>query len=193
MESQTTRNKKEKRARIFKATIKLITENGLHATPMAKIAKEANVAAGTIYIHFRNKEDLINQLYLELKGQSVAALTRGLSPSLAVKDGVQLVWNNGLVDRLKEPIRFRFLQQYTHSPYIENVTREEGLKLFHSIIGLWHRGKDDKIIRNIDDLIIYAMLFSPLDALAKQHLQGHFNLEDKKHSVFQSCWDAIKY
>lgn len=178
---------------IFKATLKLITENGLHATPMSKVAKEAGVAAGTIYLHFKNKEDLINQLYLDLKAQSVKALTQNLSSSLSVKDGVQLVWNNGLADRLKEPVRFRFLQQYTNSPYIENITREEGIKLFHQIIELWHRGKATKVIRDLDDIVIYAMLFSPLDALTKQHLQGQFDLENAKKAVFQSCWDAIKF
>ena len=178
---------------IFKATLKLITENGLHATPMSKVAKEAGVAVGTIYLHFKNKEDLINQLYLNLKTQSVEALTANLNSALSVKDGVELVWNNGLADRLEEPARFRFMQQYTNSPYIENVTREEGIKLFSQIIQLWHQGKSEKIIRDLDDLVIYAMLFSPLDALAKQHLQGQFDLEKTRKEVFQSCWNAIKY
>ena len=192
MGSKKTKNKEDKKKRIFEATLKLISENGFHATPMSKIAKEANVAAGTIYLHFKNKEELINQLYLNLKTTSVLVLTTGFTPEMPVKEGIELVWNNGLNDRLAYPIRFRFLQQYTNSPYIENETREEGVKLFYKIITHWQKGKDEQLIKNIPDLIIYAMLFSPLDALAKQHLQGQFDLNEKKNEVFQSCWDAIK-
>jgi AcrR family transcriptional regulator len=58
----------EKRTAIFQAAVHEIAEVGLGA-PTAKIARRAGVAAGTLFTYFANKEELLNQLYLELKGE----------------------------------------------------------------------------------------------------------------------------
>ena len=52
---------------ILKATLELIAENGLHATPMSQVSKQSGVSAGTIYHYFSSKDVLINQLYLDIK------------------------------------------------------------------------------------------------------------------------------
>ena len=62
-----TIEKLDKRKAILNTTLKLISSNGFHAAPMSVIAKEAGVAAGTIYLYFENKEDLIIQLYKYVK------------------------------------------------------------------------------------------------------------------------------
>lgn len=40
---------------IFLATDRLMAKEGLNQLSMHKLAKEANVAAGTIYLYFKNK------------------------------------------------------------------------------------------------------------------------------------------
>ena len=55
-----------KKQDIFDAALSLIVSQGLHATPMAQIAKEANVAAGTIYHYFKSKEEMIHELYKKI-------------------------------------------------------------------------------------------------------------------------------
>jgi len=50
----------DKKALVLQATLELISEQGFYATPMSQIAKKANVAVGTIYLYFPNKEGLIN-------------------------------------------------------------------------------------------------------------------------------------
>ncbi len=41
---------------IFLATERLMAKEGLHNLSMHKIAKEASISAGTIYIYFKSKE-----------------------------------------------------------------------------------------------------------------------------------------
>ena len=41
---------------IFLATDRLMAKEGLNQLSMHKLAKEANVAAGTIYLYFKNKD-----------------------------------------------------------------------------------------------------------------------------------------
>lgn len=47
---------------IFNATEQLMAEGGLQSLSMQKIAKKANISAGTIYLYFKNKEELLSKL-----------------------------------------------------------------------------------------------------------------------------------
>jgi AcrR family transcriptional regulator len=63
----------KKRNAILQAAVHEIAKVGLGA-PTAKIAKRAGVAAGTLFIYFPNKEDLLNALYIELKREVSARI-----------------------------------------------------------------------------------------------------------------------
>ena len=54
----------DKRQKIIDAAEKLIAESGFQGLSMHKFAKEAGVAAGTIYRYFSDKEDLLRQVRL---------------------------------------------------------------------------------------------------------------------------------
>lgn len=47
----------DKRDEIIRAAKELIAEHGFHGAPMARVAEEAGVAAGTIYRYFESKDD----------------------------------------------------------------------------------------------------------------------------------------
>ncbi|MFY0544348.1 TetR/AcrR family transcriptional regulator [Brevibacillus sp. H7] len=49
----------EKQRSILLASIKLFAEKGFHATSTAEIAKEAGVAEGTIFRHYKSKKDIL--------------------------------------------------------------------------------------------------------------------------------------
>jgi AcrR family transcriptional regulator len=60
----TSRAQGDKREIILAAALRVISRLGLHNAPMAAVAKEAGVAAGTLYLYFPSKEAMINALYL---------------------------------------------------------------------------------------------------------------------------------
>jgi AcrR family transcriptional regulator len=49
----------EKQKSILQASIKLFAEKGFHASSTAEIAKEAGVAEGTIFRHYKSKKDIL--------------------------------------------------------------------------------------------------------------------------------------
>ncbi|MCP4746277.1 MAG: TetR/AcrR family transcriptional regulator [Desulfobacteraceae bacterium] len=53
----------EKYHTILEAAIKVFAEQGFHQSTVAQIAKEAGVADGTIYLYFKNKDDILVQFY----------------------------------------------------------------------------------------------------------------------------------
>ena len=47
------------RTRILRATIECIAEKGVEGTSIASICKRADLSAGALYVHFRNKDDIL--------------------------------------------------------------------------------------------------------------------------------------
>lgn len=59
MTTRRERKKKETRQKIFNASIKLFKEHGFDATTIDMISEEADVARGTIFLHFTSKESIL--------------------------------------------------------------------------------------------------------------------------------------
>mgnify|MGYP003548825370 FL=1 len=57
------KNDKPKYRQIIDAAIVVIAENGYHQAQVSKIAKQAGVADGTIYLYFKNKEDILISVF----------------------------------------------------------------------------------------------------------------------------------
>src|SRR5512147_1588718 len=55
----------EKRKRLLHAAIQTFGRRGFHEARIAEIAAEAGVAEGTVYLYFRNKEDLLGCVFDE--------------------------------------------------------------------------------------------------------------------------------
>lgn len=62
---------KPKYRQIIDAAVIVIAENGYHQAQVSKIAKQAGVADGTIYLYFKNKEDILISLFQEKMGNFV--------------------------------------------------------------------------------------------------------------------------
>ncbi|MDR7073714.1 TetR/AcrR family transcriptional regulator [Fictibacillus barbaricus] len=62
------KRKGPKYEKIIDAAVNVIAEHGYHQSQVSKIAKEAGVADGTIYLYFKNKEDLLVSVFNEKMG-----------------------------------------------------------------------------------------------------------------------------
>lgn len=57
------KGKPEKYNRILEAAIRIFARNGFFSSTISQIAKEAGVADGTIYLYFKNKDDILLQFF----------------------------------------------------------------------------------------------------------------------------------
>ena len=55
--------KNHKYHQILEAAVKVFARQGFHQSTVAQIAKEAGVADGTIYLYFKNKDDILAQFF----------------------------------------------------------------------------------------------------------------------------------
>lgn len=71
MTSTLSEKKKEKYDAILDAALKIFAEYGYFGSQVSKIAREAGVADGTIYLYFKSKEDILVSVFRERLGALV--------------------------------------------------------------------------------------------------------------------------
>ena len=103
---------KPKYKQIVDAAVIVIAENGYHQAQVSKIAKEAGVADGTIYLYFKNKEDILISVFREKMAIFVENIKEILKKDLPIADKLQLVVEN----------HFKVLQE---DPHLAIVTQLE--------------------------------------------------------------------
>lgn len=64
----------DKRERILRAAIRVFARKGFYATRVSEIAKAAGVADGTIYLYFKNKDDVLVSIFEDGIGRLLSAL-----------------------------------------------------------------------------------------------------------------------
>jgi len=73
------KSNKPKYKQIIDAAVIVIAENGYHQAQVSKIAKQAGVADGTIYLYFKNKEDILISLFQEKMGSFTEKIRKGIA------------------------------------------------------------------------------------------------------------------
>ncbi|KGP73842.1 TetR/AcrR family transcriptional regulator [Pontibacillus yanchengensis] len=77
---------KPKYKQIIDAAVEVIAENGYHSSQVSKIAKKAGVADGTIYLYFKNKEDILVSLFQEKMGQFIEKIEEEIQTKSNAKE-----------------------------------------------------------------------------------------------------------
>src|SRR4051794_39390191 len=106
----------DKRSAILDTAMELIVEQGFHNTPMSQIAKQAGVSAGIIYHYFESKDDLINELYREIKVKMTEAIFADTPAGLTSVETLRHIWLNAYRFYVAHPRETVFLEQYENSP-----------------------------------------------------------------------------
>lgn len=181
-----------KREAISNAAIELITSIGFAATSMSKIAKAAGVSPATIYIYFKNKEDMLNQLYLMVKREISEAMLDGIDDNLSVAIGFERVWKNSCSYLLSHPAKFVFSEQFANSPLVNRICVEEISGYYQTIISLLEHGQREGIFKDIPLELFTTFFYGPLLLLVKKHHNGTLVLDDElQQTTFNLTWDAL--
>ncbi|WP_338083313.1 TetR/AcrR family transcriptional regulator [Formosa algae] len=181
-----------KRAALVKATIHLVNNQGFHAAPMSKIAKMANVSPATIYIYFENKQDLVNQVYKEVKAEYMQYAFETFNADASIAEGFELVWRRMAEYKLKDIEKGFFLSQCENTPMIDTSSRQDGIKNLKPLLDLWDRGITEGIIKPLSHQLLYAFSIYPLAFLLNAEKRGDLKITTAHlNEAYQAAWASI--
>ena len=185
-----------KRQEILKAALELITEHGFHGAPIAAIAERAGVGAGTIYRYFANKDILITELFQELHDKICAQLLAGYEAEQSCRQRFLHLSTALLRYFITHPQEFRYLEQFHHSPYgvvfrRDQILGSKGERAPYRL--LFAEGIARQEIRDWPLVVLFALTFGPLLAVARDHILGVVVLDDLLLvQIVEACWESIK-
>lgn len=109
---------------IFAATERLMAKDGLHHLSMHKIAKEARISAGTIYIYFKSKEELLEQFAWRVFSLFQTALEKDYDETLSYFEQYKKMWLNVWYFLQDNPNIVMNMQQYQSLPGFFDICKE---------------------------------------------------------------------
>jgi len=182
----------EKREAILKATLDLLVERGFHDTPTSLIAKEAGVATGTLFHHFKNKEELINALYLETKSKMVNALKKDLLVTGGIEEKMRQLWKGSVQWGIMHPKEYQFFQQFSNSPFITKLTRDEAMSQFEFIQDIIEEAVNSVSVKDIYPEFFMDFIEGTF-ILGMNHFRKHPEKisEENMNMMFDICWNGI--
>lgn len=190
--SETRVKVKDKKKAILEASLSLITSHGFHGTSMKMIAEKAHIAAGTIYVYFANKEEMIKALYQEIGMEINEIINAKNKPQLPFSVNFMSIWTAILDFYRMDPRKPEFITQFTYSPYIndENVG-DNGL--LEPIKTIFEEAKNNGLIKNLPIPSLIALSHSPITALVRMNKSQHLRLTDIEIEEYaKACWDAVR-
>ncbi len=90
---------------------------------MSAVADRAGVAAGTAYVHYDSKDELVIATYAEIKADLALAATAVVDPAGTIEEQFLQIWHNAYRHLAADPARARFIIQVEASPYAEEAHR----------------------------------------------------------------------
>ena len=188
--------KPDKRNEIMLAALELLAEQGFHGAPMALIASRAGVGTGTIYCHFASRDVLIREVLLDIEGRITTNIQNGDAATLPIRHRFSHVCTVLLDYFISHPTEFRYVEQFHNSPYGVEHRRD---KLFAQkenkglCNDLFRQGVDEGVIKDLPLVVLYALTFGPLLAVARDHILGFVALDEAMTTrIVDACWDGIK-
>ena len=172
--------------RIFDAALKLVLSQGYTGLKMPDVAHRAGLASGTLYIYFKNKKDLINQLYLKLKYEEATLLMAPYRPGAGFLDNFRSLWYGNIHAAIQSPERTEFLVQFLESEYLSPRTRRVSDELLDPLREFLLDGQKRGIIRRADvDVQISFLLGSAgqLIRLIKKKKTGRKKVIDECYQM----------
>lgn len=121
--------------RLKQSTMKLVVEKGFGGASAALIAKEAAVASGYFYLHYKGKYEMVNSILQEVYQEVFGEFDASLQQELSFSEIIEKMVRHFVDIANKEPIKVKFLNVLTnnYSFIIDEKVRENTFRIIKKI------------------------------------------------------------
>jgi len=180
----------DKRNAILDAATEVVARLGVSA-PTAKIAKDAGVAEGTLFTYFTSKDDLLNELYLELKADLSQAMTAGYPADKSLAERARHVWNRYVGWGSAHPLKHKAVTQLAVSERVTQASKKLGARAFEEINQMIRETQAGGALKDqppaFAAAILGAMADTTMDFIARDPARAkHYT-----KSGFEAFWKAV--
>ncbi len=152
--------------------LEMVVRDGFSGLSMQKLAKISGVSPATIYIYFKDKDDLILQLWLQEMEKMVDATLERFDPSMHFDEGLKIQWLNRARFCMQNPTSMHFLEQVKYSPYHEPFMKKMDSSFLKAMGDFVHNAINRKELVKVPLEVFWSLAYAPLYQLVKMHMSG---------------------
>lgn len=180
---------------ILQSATRLFSENGFKETSMADLAKVTGVAQGTIFYHFKNKEELFLSILEELKRDIVEEFEhyfgeRKFHTGLDMMEGA-ISFYLYLAGAMED----RFLLLHRHDAYelaqVNTICKGYLEGIYNCLLDIFERaiilGQKDGSIRDMPARKIALIIFTMVDGLVRFNTYNLYDAGALYNDLIESC------
>ena len=182
----------DKREAILAAALQLFVERGFYGTAVPEVARQARVAAGTIYNYFPSKEALVNALFRKWKEALARKVYTAFPMTAAPREQFEVMWREMAAFALAQPQAFAFLELHHHRPYLDGESRALQNQLKEFAKGVCKQAQDVGAFRPMDTTLLMELLFGAFLGMMRAHWEGGVELNEQAIADARTaCWDLV--
>jgi TetR/AcrR family fatty acid metabolism transcriptional regulator len=159
----------DKRERILRAAIKVFARKGFYATRVSEIAKAAGVADGTIYLYFKNKDDVLVSIFEDRITKLLAFLRSQIETADGVEERVRVVveLQLGLLEEQRDLAEVVTVNLRQSSRLLKQYAAPLFTEYLDLIAGVIAEGQREGVLRDdVSPRVVARGLWGALDGIA---------------------------
>jgi len=164
----------DKEQLVITKAIEQIVQDGFQGFSMNKLAKACNISVATLYIYYKDKDDLIKKLGAEIGHNFFTYTMNDFSPEMPFKEGLWVQWKNRSAFAMEYPMEVACFEVIKHSPHAESIFAEsthmqdfkESMKQF--VINA--RKNNELVPLSLE--VFWSVAYGPLYILLNFHREG---------------------
>lgn len=154
--------------------IELIVRDGFQGFSMNKLAKSCNISVATLYIYYKDKDDLIKKIGAEIAIEFFSSTIENFSPDMNFEEGLWIQWQNRAAFTFKYPMKVAFFEVIKQSPHAEDILNSTSkFPDFRIIMKQFiTNALQNKQIVEMQFEVFWSIAYGPLYTLLNFHIDG---------------------
>lgn len=152
--------------------IEMLVKLGIEGFSMNRLAKESGVSVATLYIYYKDKDDLIKKIGTEIGQNFFTEMGKDFSSTMTFKDGLRRQWENRIRFATKYPLDVACWELLSHSSYRDHIL-DQSLLNFKVLIGDFiKKAIDKKELVCVSKELFWSIAYGPLYTLLRYESEG---------------------
>lgn len=152
--------------------LEILVQEGFNGFSMQKLAKAAEVSPATLYIYFKDKDDLIIKLGIEEGLKMKQAILENFDPNMPFEQGLRMQWKNRSEYWLNNRLSYELFELLRNSQYKDQIASpvQEGFK--EKMKAFVKNAVKNGELQQMPVEVYWSMAFAPLNNLIRFHIEG---------------------
>lgn len=188
----------DKYLKIIQAATKVFAEKGFYNAKVSDIAKEAQVADGTIYLYFKNKDDLLISIFEESMDIFSAEVIKNMEMASNPEEKLRrfITLHLDLVRRNQDTAQVLQIELRQSSKFMKEYAGNKFREYLSLISKILEEGKEQGVFnKDLNPFIVKRAIFGAIDEMALEWVlmkRKKYTVEEVAEQVSLMILNGIK-